>query len=153
MAMNGLVKGFLSLAVFIALAAVGTVSRTVVQNATNSQKASTKTQSTNDVLREVALEINRTAPLLVDKNTRLDGAVALGETLRYKYTFVAFNANDFEKNALSKSDGERIKNNVCTSAGMLPLVRLGVLIEYAYYDKNGVEIEVIPVQTSQCVGR
>lgn len=151
--MNGSVKGLIGLAAFVAIATVGVVSKTAAEKTANLQLPSSKAPTTSDVLRQVASEINKTAPLLVDKYTRLDGAVALGETLRYRYTLVTLAANDFQKNAISKSDGGRIKSNVCTSDGMLPLVRLGVLIEYAYHDKNGVEIEVIPVETSQCTRR
>ena len=77
-------------------------------------------------------------------------AVVLEKTLRYRYTLLNVLSRDFEKGSLSKLNAERMKNNVCTTEGMKILVRLRAVLEFAYYDKNGVELEIVSIDTARC---
>lgn len=144
--MNNPLKIILSVVAFLAIVAGGVISKTAVQKAASPSGPS----SIDQALREAALEINKTTPMQVDKNTQLMNAVALGSTLRYRYTLVNVSSRDFEKNSISKFDGDRMRGNVCSSAGMQPLVKLRAVLEYAYYDKDGVELEIVSVETSKC---
>lgn len=144
--MNNLVKTILIIAVFLLALAAGIISKTTVQKTANLQKP----PSTEEALRQVAQGINESTPTQIDKNTRLTNAVALGNTLRYRYTLLNVAHVDFEKNSISRLDGERMQSNVCSSSGMQPLVKLGAVLEYAYYDKDGVELEIVPIETSKC---
>lgn len=144
--MNSLGKN-LGIIVLVLLAAVaGIIAKIVVQKSANLQK----TPSTEEALRQVAQGINATAPTQIDANTRLMNAVAAGNTLRYRYTLLNASHADVEKNSIGKNYGERLKNSVCSSAGLKPLLELGAVLEYAYHDKDGVELEVVSIETSKC---
>lgn len=103
-----------------------------------------------DALRLAAKAVNDTAPQQIDKNTTLMNAVVLEKTLRYRYTLLHILSRDFEKGSLSKPNVERMKNNVCTTEGMKILVKLRAILEFAYYDKNGVELEIVSIDTARC---
>jgi hypothetical protein len=144
--MNSIAKTILIISTVLLTATAGVISKTIVQKNANLQNA----QSTEDALRQVAQDINKTTPIQIDKNTQLANVVALGNTLRYKYTLLNAVHSKFEKNSISKSNGDRIRNNVCSTAGMQPIIQLGATLEYAYYDKDGVELEIVKIETSKC---
>ena len=144
--MNGFGKNLAIVAVVLLAVLAGIIAKTAVQKSANLQK----TPSTEEALRQVAQGINAAAPTEIDANTRLTNAVAMGNTLRYRYTLLNVSHLDVEKNSIGKNHGERLKNSVCSSVGLKPLVELGAVLEYAYHDKDGVELEVVPIETSKC---
>ena len=133
-------------AVVLLAALTGVISKTVVKKTANSQKRPT----TEEALRQVAEDINAVAPTQIDASTRLTNAVAMGNTLRYRYTLLNVSYLEVEKGSIGKNHGTALKNSVCSSAGLKPLVELAAILEYAYHDKDGVELEVVPIETSKC---
>ena len=125
---------------------IGIAGKVVAQKVT----AAPNTPPIHDALRLAAKAVNDTAPQQIDKNTTLMNAVVLEKTLRYRYTLLNVLSRDFEKGSLSKLNAERMKNNVCTTEGMKILVRLRAVLEFAYYDKNGVELEIVSIDTARC---
>ena len=85
----------------------------------------------------------------VDKATRLLNVVALGNTLRYRYE-LDVKKSEYETNLIEKGQGEQMKMTICTSADMQALVSLGTVMEYAYYSKDGAELEVFAIRLSTC---
>ena len=135
----------ISLAVLLAAAAASVVGQVLVKKSDVRQRPSIE-----QALLEVAKEINKGAPTQIDANTRLMNAVALGTTLRYRYSLTNASHHDFVKGSIGKLYGDRLRNNVCSTEGMRPLVDIGAVLEYAYYDKDGFELEVVPVETVKC---
>jgi len=144
--MNNFGKNLGIVAVVLFAVLAGVIAKTAVQKSSNLQKAS----STEEVLRQVAQGINATTPTQIDANTRLMNAVAVGNTLRYRYMLLNASYNEVEKNSIGKNHGARLRNSVCSSADMKPLVELGAILEYAYHDRDGIEIEIISIETSRC---
>jgi len=134
-------------AVVLLAALTGIISKTVVKKTANSNNHPT----TEEALRQVAEGINAVAPTQIDANTRLTNAVAIGNTLRYRYTLLNVSYFEVEKGSIGKKHGAALKNSVCSSAGLKPLVELAAILEYAYHDKDGVELEVVPIDTSKCL--
>ena len=130
------------------LAFAGVVGKTFIQKTSNTPN----TLSIDEALRIAANAVNETAPIQVDKYTRLLGAEVFNGRLKYKYSLSGVSAVDFEKGSINKEIGNNMQNNVCSSDGMKSLVKLGVILEYAYYDKDGVELEVVSVETAKCTG-
>jgi len=50
----------------------------------------------------------------------------------------------------AKKKGRIRPNFSSSSAGLKQLVELAAILEYAYHDKDGVELEVEPIETSKC---
>jgi len=70
--------------------------------------------------------------------------------LRYRYTLTNASRYNFEKGSIVRSHSDRLRANVCSSEGMRSLVDLGVILDFAYYDSEGFELEVVRVETVKC---
>ncbi len=105
--------------------------------------------TTEQLLQQAANGINQSAPIQVDKYTTLLNAVALKGTLRYRYE-LDIKKSEYEPNLMEKTQGEQMKMTVCTSAEMKVLINIGAILEYAYYSKDGAELEVFPIHLSNC---
>ena len=144
--MKGFAKAATTVAVVLLVALAGVVGKVTAQKTTNMQN----TPPIEEALRLAAKAVNETAPLQIDKNTKLMNAVVLDKKLRYRYSLSHVSAQDFEKGSLTKLNAERMKNNVCSSEGMKILVKLGAVLEYAYYDRVGIELEIVSIETAKC---
>jgi hypothetical protein len=107
-----------------------------------------KTPSFDKVMMNAANEINKTCPLMVDKETRLDNAIALPENkFQYNYTLV-----NFEKEALNIEEVKgKIEPNIVNIVKTNPQMKImrdnSTTVVYNYKDKNGVflfEVAVTP---------
>ena len=134
------------LAILILAAFVGVIAQVFVKKS----MAPSPGTSTHETLIDVAKEINKHTPSQVDENTRLMNAVAFGTTLRYRYTLTNVSRKDFLQGSIGAQHGDRLNSNVCATEGMRPLVKLRAVLEYAYYDKDGAELEVVRIDTAKC---
>ena len=92
-------------------------------------------------LAEVASEMNKTLPMMVDKDTQLDNAAAMpGKVLQYNYTLVAIQAAQVDTARLEQTFKPTLLNKVKTTPEMAPLRDAGVTFVYNYRDKSGVMI-------------
>ena len=132
----------------VLLASVAGVLGKVVFQKTASQ-ISFQSVTAEQLIQKAADDINRSVPMQVDKATRLLNVVALGNTLRYRYE-LDVKKSEYETNLIEKGQGEQMKMTICTSADMQALVSLGTVMEYAYYSKDGAELEVFAIRLSTC---
>lgn len=89
-------------------------------------------------LKQVALELNKRSPQLVDSETRLDSSTASGDTLVYHFTLVNLTKNDTTVN-LAAAKGfitKQAQSNLDTNAQMKDLRAMKVKLKYDYKDKN-----------------
>jgi len=109
---------------------------------------SNKTELTESLMQETANEINKDLPKMIDSETRLDSTVGIKNSLTYKYTLINYSLSDLEGGA-SLSDMLRndLVNSVCTTPEMDIFVKNKATLNYSYYDKNGVFIEQITINT------
>lgn len=106
------------------------------------KKRETKLEpSTDEILEITANNINKTCPLNVDKNTRLDNAIAkTNNYLQYNYTLITIDKEDLSDDYISRYMEPVIINSVKTSPDLKFLRDLGTTLIYNYRDKNGVFI-------------
>jgi hypothetical protein len=91
-------------------------------------------------LKAVAEEMNKSCPMMIDKNTRLDNTIALkNNTLQYNYTLLQIekgakdvNVEDIKKYIMSKS-----QENLNTNPEMNYYREKNTALKYYYKDKNG----------------
>ena len=98
-----------------------------------------KTPAYDKVMIKIASELNKTCPIMVDAETRLDNAIALpGNIFQYNYTLVNMDKADVDtldmKNFLEPS----ITNIVKTNPQMKFQRDHKTTLNYYYKDKNGV---------------
>lgn len=92
-------------------------------------------------LAEVASKMNKTLPMMVDKDTQLDSlAASPGKVLQYNCTLVAIEAAQIDASRLERAFKPALLDKVKTTPEMSELRSLGVTFVYSYRDKNGVSI-------------
>ncbi len=98
-----------------------------------------KSPTRDRVMMQVASEINKSCPIMVDDETRLDNAVALpGNTFQYHYTLVNKEKETTAINQLKTYLKPNIINDVKTNPDMKIFRDDRTTLGYYYKDKNGV---------------
>ena len=86
-----------------------------------------------------ANQTNKTLPMMVDKETRLDATMAApNKTFVYHYTLVNLNAADVPKDRLITVLRPKVLANYKTNPGLNSFRNNGVTMDYQYSDKSGV---------------
>ncbi|MFY7788388.1 MAG: hypothetical protein ACOVQA_11000, partial [Thermoflexibacteraceae bacterium] len=97
-----------------------------------------KPTSFDQAMMQAASEINKSCPIMVDQETRLDNTVALpNNSFQYNYTLVNMVKSDVNIEALREYLQPIITNNIKTSPDMKLYRENKVIMLYQYKDKNG----------------
>ena len=100
-----------------------------------------KPASFDKAMMAAASELNKTCPIMVDQETRLDNAVALPDNaFQYNYTLVNMENTEVNPDTLKKYIEPGIINNVKTSPDLKIYRDNKTTMLYNYRDKNGVFI-------------
>jgi hypothetical protein len=95
-------------------------------------------------LMRIASELNKTCPIMVDKDTQLDNSIALPDNIfQYNYTLVNHSRNELNIEQLQNTVTPRILNNIKTNEGLKYFRNNKVTMSYSYNDKNGVFLFVL----------
>ncbi|KAA5536117.1 zinc ribbon domain-containing protein [Taibaiella lutea] len=87
---------------------------------------------------QVASEINKTCPIMVDQFTRLDNTLSLpNNTFQYNYTIVGVAKSEVNIDTVKKYIEPTLLNNVKTSPDMKIFRDNKMTLVYNYRDKNG----------------
>ena len=96
---------------------------------------------------EIASELNKTCPLMVDSLTRLDNAVALPDRVfQYNYSLISGSKEYIDTEGLKAFLSPRIANDVKTNPGMKFVRDNKVTVNYSYKDLNGEFLFLITVK-------
>jgi DNA-directed RNA polymerase subunit RPC12/RpoP len=106
-----------------------------------------KTELTYEVMQEVAKDYDNKLPQMLDSDTRWDSTEGIENGLIYKYTLVNYDRSDFEGVSLSKELKPGMVNSICSSPDLKVYIRNGATLEYRYYDRSGLFIQDIVVNT------
>ena len=88
---------------------------------------------------QAAGELNKSCPIMVDSETRLDNAVTLPENIfQYNYTLITAQKDSLNIEALQAYIEPRLINTVKTTPELKPYRDNKVTMAYQYKDKNGV---------------
>lgn len=100
--------------------------------------------SFDKIMMQAASEINKTCPVMVDAETRLDNSIALpNNTFQYNYTLVRADKSMIDTIELKGLLEPGIINQIKTNPQMKAWVDNRVVINYLYKDKNGMYICMI----------
>ncbi|MFA5932009.1 MAG: zinc ribbon domain-containing protein [Candidatus Paceibacterota bacterium] len=105
------------------------------------------TELTYEVMQEVANGMNKEYPQMIDSDTRLDSVTGAENTLSYHYTLVNYSLADIDVSKLNDILRGDIVNLVCTTPEMKIYVKNKAVLNYTYYDKSGLFLINIPVNT------
>ncbi|MCH6201803.1 hypothetical protein MMU07_19640 [Aquiflexum sp. LQ15W] len=88
-------------------------------------------------LKLLSTEINKTTPILVDQNTRLDRTeTKRGEVFLYHYTLVNMEKGSFEEEELREFLRNQILDNIKNNPDLQYFRDHGAAMTYTYKDKN-----------------
>lgn len=91
-------------------------------------------------------ELNKSCPIMVDQQTRLDNAIALpGKVLQYNYTLVNWYKDSIDVQAFEQYMKPVLINLVKTSPNLKIYRDHNATLSYSYKDKNGVFVDLIPI--------
>lgn len=97
-----------------------------------------KTPSYDKILMEVANELNKTCPVMVDGETRFDNAVTVPDNIFvYNYTLIHTDRAQVDTTKLKEYLETRITNYVKTEPKMKFMRDYKTTLNYNYHDKNG----------------
>ena len=101
-------------------------------------------------LTEIANEINKTCPFMVDNETRLDNTIALPKNVfQYNYTLISMVKDSINIDGIKNYMEPRIVNDVKTNSGMKFVRDKKVTVNYNYKDMTGVNLFTISVKPEQ----
>ncbi|MBK7762091.1 MAG: hypothetical protein IPI46_01805 [Bacteroidetes bacterium] len=99
------------------------------------------------VLNQAASEVNKSCPMMIDQETRLDNAVALPTNIfQYNYTLINYSIQDIpDLNALKNNMSPSIINTVKSNPDLKIYRDMKVTMTYNYNDRDGIFLFKIPV--------
>jgi hypothetical protein len=98
-------------------------------------------------LMEIASELNKTCPVMVDSITRFDNATALPDKVfQYNYSILSVSKGSIDAEGLKAYLSPRILNDVKTNPGMKFVRDNKVTVNYSYKDINGIFLFLIAVK-------
>jgi hypothetical protein len=102
--------------------------------------------SFDKAMMQAASELNKTCPIMIDKETRLDNAVALpGNVFQYNYTLVNAVKDSIDLKSFEDYMQPLILNIVKTNPDLKLFRDNKVTMTYSYNDMNGVFITKISI--------
>lgn len=107
----------------------------------------------HDSLVEVTTEMNKTLPMMVDEETRLDRVGVYGKTFYGRYTLINYTLEELNRSQIqSIHDGLKTLhvNSYCTNPGLKMLRDNNSGREFDIYDKNAKWVTTITVTPGDC---
>lgn len=109
-----------------------------------------KPKSFDKAMMQWASEINKTCPIMVDQETRLDNTIALPDrTFQYNYTLVNMEKSSIDVDEFIKIMEPMLVKNIQTNPDMKIQRDYKTTLKYYYKDKEGNHITTIAVTTDK----
>jgi hypothetical protein len=143
------VVGIFIFGAIIKIAAFG-VGSAVGKAAVTTYNESQKTAEMDRALVATMNKINSQAPVMVDRETRLDNANGLNHQLQYNYTLIHVTAAQVAATDFAKLMQSQVYDAVCKTKAMQVFPKNGVPVSYTYRDMNGAEIGTFKITPEQC---
>ncbi|MGB0869450.1 MAG: hypothetical protein ACPGSD_07620 [Flavobacteriales bacterium] len=102
--------------------------------------------SFDKVLMTTASELNKSLPLMVDRDTQLDNTIALpNNVFQYHYTLINSVIDKIEIKKMEEFLEEQLLNNIKSNPDLKTFRDNNVTMNYSYKDKNGEFITKISI--------
>ena len=145
-------RGLTMISLSVLMIAVVSVVRLVVKlNEKPADLANVSSPSIEAVLLSTANEVTRSAPQMIDAETRLDGAVAgPGLTFTYLYTLPNLESSQVQPGVFDASFTPKVKKAACASNYFSSFFDLNVTVKLEYRGKSGSRIGAIILDRKTC---
>ena len=102
-------------------------------------------------LSRVAAELNRSVPVMIDKETELLTTAGAEAMLIYNYRLVRYSLSQLDPNQFATRIKPGLTRNACNRAETREeFLNKGITLRYAYFDKDKQHIATIDVSPSDC---
>jgi hypothetical protein len=118
--------------------------------ATTESKPSRGEIQSRAFLLTVARGINKSLPMMVDKETELRNVTAGERTIIYNYTLVNYAAEQLNKDKFLATMKDRIESQACQNEKMKIFWENGVSAQYTYAGNNSRQVGKIVVTPERC---
>ena len=107
--------------------------------------------SADKELKKIAIEINKSAPTMIDKDTRLDNVSVFENTLQYNYTLINIAKDDagLDLDGAKKFIMKNAQDNLDNRPEMKDYREKKIALKYNYKDKNGKHLFDFTVKTNK----
>jgi hypothetical protein len=105
----------------------------------------------HESLRRVAAELNRSVPVMIDKETELLTAEGAEEMLIYNYRLVRYSLSQLDPNQFATRIKPGLTRNACNRGETREqFLNKGITLRYAYFDNDKQHIATIDVTSADC---
>lgn len=102
-------------------------------------------------LSQVAADINRAVPVMIDQETELLPSTAGPALLVYNYRLVKYSIAEIDPQRFAAGAKQKVTQGACNQPEMRDnFLRPGVTLRYSYFDKNKQHIATIDVTPADC---
>ena len=102
-------------------------------------------------LSKIAAELNRSVPVMIDKETELMPTEGLEGMLIYNYRLVSYSAAQIDSKRFAAGAKQRVVQGACSTPETRDdFLKKGVTLRYSYYDKDKKPIATIDVKPADC---
>ena len=102
-------------------------------------------------LNQIAAEINRSVPVMIDKETELTGVEGHEGMLIYKYRLVPYSVRQLDHQKFAAGAKQKIAQGACNAPETRDdFLKQGVTLRYSYFDKNKQHIATVDVTPADC---
>jgi hypothetical protein len=102
-------------------------------------------------LNKLAVQINRAVPVMIDKETELLAAAGTEGILTYNYRLVSYSVSQLDAANFAAGAKERVTQGACNRPETRDdLLKQGVTLRYAYFDKDKRPIATIDITPADC---
>jgi hypothetical protein len=102
-------------------------------------------------LNKLAVQINRAVPVMIDKETELLAAAGTEGILTYNYRLVSYSVSQLDAAKFAAGAKERVTQGACNRPETRDdLLKQGVTLRYAYFDKDKRPIATIDITPADC---
>ena len=102
-------------------------------------------------LSRIAAEINRSVPVMIDKETELTGVEGHEGMLIYKYRLVPYSVRQLDHQKFAAGAKQKVTQGACNAPETRDdFLKQGVTLRYSYFDKNKQHIATVDVTPADC---
>ena len=104
-----------------------------------------------EYLSKIAAEINRSVPLMIDKETELLPVEGHPGMLIYNYRLVAYSASQLDHQKFAAGAKQKVTQEACNRPETRDdFLKKGVSLRYAYFDKDKQHVATVDVTPADC---
>ena len=102
-------------------------------------------------LSRIAAEVNRSAPVMIDKETELTAVEGHEGMLIYNYRLVPYSVRQLDHQKFAAGAKQKVAQGACNAPETREdFLKQGVTLRYSYFDKDKQHIATVDVTPADC---